>query len=222
MNGEGFPRSEDELLDELAHLLRRLPAGMVIHWGDDASGDEPVLTGSLCVWAPEIARPLGLNWIWTIDTREGYRRLDPEAGPGPLNLLVPYDVTDAAGHEGWRPELVNQVLQDWLVAHSGRSDLRFRFDPELMSDVVRELIDGGGELSAPVAEDPDGVLHDLVETGTQLWTRCGLEVAPSWGMRTAELWISEEMIEDDIGRELLRGCSACGSATDSGSEGSLS
>lgn len=216
MNGEGggFRRSEDELLDDLTQLLRRLPAETVIPWSDDASGDEPVLSGWLDVWAPELARPLGLNWVWTIDTPKECRGLDPESLPGPLNLVVPYDVADGVGHEGWPPELLNRVLEDWVAVHSGRCDLRFRFDPELVSDMVRELSERGDELSAPLAEDPDGVLHDLVETGTQLWTLCGLEVAPSWGMRAAGFWITDEMSEDDIEREFLRGCSACDAARD--------
>ena len=107
--------------------LRQLPRDTLIAWGDDTSGEEPMLSSELFVWPPELARPLGLNWVWVITADE------PADGIHPMSIVVP------AGAGGWTPEYLSEVLREWTVAHTGRTDISYAYDATLTSDWVTDL-----------------------------------------------------------------------------------
>lgn len=71
--------SVERLVNETAAAGERVG---VVPWGEDTSGDDALLTGDLCIWAPEVARPLGWRWVWTVTPTE------PEARLAPLGLVM--------------------------------------------------------------------------------------------------------------------------------------
>jgi hypothetical protein len=118
-------------------VIRALPAGSVVRWGDDTSGETDILSGYLDVWAPLICRPLEWNWLWTIAAPKGDASAAGQS-ESPLNLTVVYDIAGATN--GWTVPLVNRVLEEWVSEHAGRSDLRFHSDHDLTSDWVLESL----------------------------------------------------------------------------------
>ena len=139
-----MPWSEEDMAAEVIEFLRTLSSGTEIVWSDDTSGDEPVLTKNyLDVWSPLVARAVGLNWVWYIASPAEHDRdpgHDPEdASPHPLDLVVDYDAHGEDGTAGWTAAHVCEVLWEWVRVHVGRDDLRFRYDPTLMSDMIAEL-----------------------------------------------------------------------------------
>lgn len=177
MEGPSSRRTEDEVVAELVAVLRGLSRGTVIRWGDDGLAEGGVLTGWVDVWAPELARPLRLNWLWTVQ----HPGSGPEDGApdGPLTLEVPADAVDENGESGWHPGTISAALESWVRVHAGRGDLVFAYEPDLRSDMLTEIMERD-DFDAPKLEDPEEQLHEVVEVNEVLATRCGLKPGPAW------------------------------------------
>lgn len=121
----------ERVRDRVVARLRALPANAVVEWGDDANGDQLLLTDDLLVWAPAVARPLGLPWLWSITDTE------PEAGLSAMSIVVHPE-------RAWTPACISQVLADWTAVHAGRPDLTFRYRPAFISDLARRLAERSG------------------------------------------------------------------------------
>ena len=118
----------DQVRRRVIEQLRRLPDGCEIEWGDDASGDQPLLTGALLIWAPAIARPLHLHWLWVVTGAE------PEAGMSAMSIVVDPDAEGC-----WTPAQISQALTDWAAVHAGRLDLTLTYQPRLISDLALRI-----------------------------------------------------------------------------------
>ena len=118
----------ERVRERVVTQLRALPWGSVIDWGDDASGHQELLDDDLLIWAPRIARPLGLPWLWSVTAAE------PDAGMHAMSIVIHPDPPG-----GWAPATVSGVLQDWAAVHAGRPDLTFRYQPAFVSDLARRL-----------------------------------------------------------------------------------
>jgi hypothetical protein len=190
--------SAEQVGENVIAELRHMPRGTVIVWGDDTSGDEAVLTGDLGVWAPALARPLGLNWVWVISAAE------PAEGLGPLSIVLPAE-------DEWTPAFVSEVLREWTEAHTGRTDISYVYDPSLTSDWVTELAQRlqEGEANEPAVESEDGRLHSIALQTTadgRPMTECGLVVAQGWPERDGRLFFPVEMSDEEFDREWDRVC----------------
>ncbi|MBD0324020.1 MAG: hypothetical protein ICV72_11635 [Aldersonia sp.] len=177
--------------------VRMLPTGSVVEWGDDTSGDQPLLSDDLLIWAPSIARPLDMHWLWAVTASE------PESGMHAMLIVVHPD------EEGcWTPAQISQVLGDWVAVHAGRMDITFRYNATFISDLARRMAELGSEAAEapdPMVESPDGRLHTLVVGGSAT-TACGLTVTHEWSVFTDTIIITPEMTDDECDWQFDRLC----------------
>lgn len=207
------PSSHDELYQRVVEVLRALPPATAIAWGDDTVADEPVLTHSLDIWAPEVARPTRMNWVWTIESPERAALLEDEVDDvaGPLDLEVAFDGVDDAGKPGWLPESLSRVLEDWVTIHTGRDDLVFVYDPDLTSDWVKDMLarrEARGDFDPPLVEDPDGLRHRVADGPERHRTACGREIGSGWPWVSAEISPGDDPTEAFVDA-LARLCWPC-------------
>ncbi len=137
--------------------------------------------------------------MWSISPTE------PEQGLAPLGLVVSADEMT--------PARISEILRGWVTARTGRSDIRFGYDPELMSDLASELIalpvtPEDEEHEANVVAD-DGRKHGLsLETtidGSPM-TACGLVVQDRWEQHRGGMWFPAEMSGEEFDAEWDRWC----------------
>ena len=105
------------------------------------------IDGRWCdIWAPDLARPLGLSWVWTVQTPPGER--DEPLEPSDWYIPLPGTRREEGGELGWSVATVNEALHGWVAFHAGRPDLRMRYDDDLVSDWILEIVErdrGGGD-----------------------------------------------------------------------------
>ncbi len=175
-----------------------LPTDSVVEWSDDTSGDQPLLIGDLLVWAPAVARPLDLHWLWVVTASE------PEAGMSAMSIVIEPDAEGC-----WSPNTVSQVLADWTAVHAGRTDITYRYEPALISDLALRIAAAARD-SEPtvVVESEDGLVHTLADASRAagvLMTSCGRVVTDGW-KRRGGLLLTPEMTDDECDAEFDRIC----------------
>jgi hypothetical protein len=199
-------RARVPLRREVVELLRQLPTGSVVTWADTWCQPDP-MTGRWCdVWAPALARPLGMGWIWTIHPSGSASDF---SAFGALELVVVQDIVTSEGERAWSAAAISGALEDWVAVWASRTDLTFACEPELMSDLAVELLGRAERPPAAVVEAPDGELHELVEHDARLWTACGLRVEDSWTVRSAEILLDGDLTDEELDRLLSAGCARC-------------
>ncbi len=142
----------DDSYDRLTAVLRELPKGHVVRW-TDMTYIEGVYVGSVDVWADEVCDRARLSWAWTIEDPD---REKPEweedeefaeiAGDDWFTIAVPPDTTYTHDdpylrkpQPAWYPETIDRVLEGWVAEHTGRTALRFRSDPDLVTPLELRL-----------------------------------------------------------------------------------
>lgn len=187
----------------LVELLRSLPTGETVAWGADTAEDDGWIAGWCDIWAPELARPLGWSWVWTVTVEPG------SSEGSPLYIELPGAQRTSGGPVGWSAQVVSRALERWVAERAGRGDLTFAFDPELTSDWMAAMIERVAQPSAPVAEGVDGLLHDLVERGGALVSACGAALPPDFVLRSPDVDLPADIDDEEFDRLLSQHCRDC-------------
>jgi hypothetical protein len=87
--------------------------------------EEPFAMGFVDIEVPELLEKLGVMWLWTI--------VDPHDQDPADELTI---VLEKDSDQGWSPEQISRGLEQWVCSHSHRTDIQFRWDPEIPSKMI--------------------------------------------------------------------------------------
>lgn len=191
-------------VQQISECLRSLPENTVIEWTQHHLDYLGVLTGYVDVLDSEVAKRLGFNWTWEIESpsmREEDQPVEPPSEttivhPGNWRVWMSWEpgnyesaeplfcvrildngedepLTDAQkavlenldknrevySVSGWKPDEISEMVRQWIIEHSGRSDLTVVHNPELHDpflDVLYERLQSADD--GNTVQIGDGVL----------------------------------------------------------------